>query len=490
MAAERGPDDLKLSKRVPLYLPFRCFSEERIMDKEKILKDLVGSYKKKHKKSEELFMKARKHQIRGGSHNIRLYDPFPFFDVKANGSKVTDVDGNTYIDFWQGHFANVLGHNPPIVLNALMNYFQQGQGLITGFPGIYQDELAELILGRIDQEKIRFSTSGALATMYAIMLAKSFTKRNLVMKVGGGWHGSHPYVLKGITRYDRGLDHLESAGLPPGIDSMIVTTRFNDIEDLRERFRAYGERIACLIVEPIVGAGGLIFAQQEYLKKTRELTQEYGALLIIDEVISGFRFHAGGLYVLYRIKPDLVVFGKAIGGGMPVSAVAGREDVMSLLEPEIPADRSVRFDGGTFSAHPASMLAGATCIRHLIEHEQEIYPKIGALGAQVRNGIEEIFRNYGFNVRCTGGGSPVTHDSSMVGVHFLKEEIEQVTSPEQAWNPEICDFELRERIFKFAMLEEGFNIFHGYGAISGAHSESEIQASLDAVERIAKKWSR
>jgi glutamate-1-semialdehyde 2,1-aminomutase len=460
------------------------------MDKEKILKGLVDSYKKKHKKSEELFMKANQHQIRGGSHNLRLYDPFPFFDVKSNGSKVTDVDGNTYIDFWQGHFANILGHNPPIVMNALMDFFQQEQGLITGFPGTYQMELAELILSRIDQEKIRFSTSGTLATMYAIMLAKSFTKRDLVMKVGGGWHGSQPYALKGITRYDRGLNHIESAGLPPGIDSMIVTTRFNDTEDLRERFREYGEQIACLIVEPIVGAGGLIFAQQEYLKKSRELTQEYGALLIIDEVISGFRFHAGGLHVLYGIKPDLVVFGKAIGGGMPVSAVSGRDDVMSLLEPGTPADRSVRFDGGTFSAHPASMLAGATFVRYLIEHEQEIYPRIGSLGARVRNGIEEIFRNYGFNVKCTGDGGSVTHNSSMIAVHFLNEEIEQVISPEQAWNPEICDFELRERIFKFAMLEEGFNIFHGYGGISDAHSESEIQASLDAVDRIAKKWSR
>jgi glutamate-1-semialdehyde 2,1-aminomutase len=310
------------------------------------------------------------------------------------------------------------------------------------------------------------------------------------MKVGGGWHGSQPYALKGITRYDRGLNHIESAGLPPGIESTIVTTRFNDIEDLRERFREQGEQIACLIVEPMVGAGGLIFAQPEYLKESRELTQEYGALLIIDEVISGFRFHAGGLHVLYGIKPDLVVFGKAIGGGMPVSAVAGGEDVMSLLEPGTPADRGVRFDGGTFSAHPASMLAGATFVRYLIEHEQEIYPRIGSLGARVRNGIEEIFRNYGFNVKCTGDGGTVTHNSSMIAVHFLNEEIEQVTSPEQAWNPEICDFELRERIFKFAMLEEGFNIFHGYGAISNAHSESEIQASLDAVDRIAKKWSR
>ncbi len=400
------------------------------------------------------------------------------------------MDGNTYIDFWQGHFANVLGHNPQIVLDALMKYFEQGQGLITGFPGTYQKELAELILNRIHQDKIRFSTSGTLATMYAIMLAKSFTKRDLVMKIGGGWHGGHPYVLKGISSYDNGLNQIESAGLPSGIDSMIIITKFNDIENLQERFKEFGERIACLILEPFVGSGGLIFGNQDYIQKAKELANEYGVLLIMDEVISGFRFHAGGLHMLYDIKPDLTVFGKSIGGGMPVSAVTGRDDVMSLIDPETPAGKMVKFEGGTFCAHPASILAGVTFVKYLIENESEIYPKIGRLGAKVRKEIEEIFATYGFNVKCTGDGNPICENSSIVGVHFLKEEIDGIKSPEEVWNPEISDFELRDKIFKLSMLEEGFNVMDGYGAISAAHSDEEIQASLDAVERIAKKWSK
>ncbi|MEE8480178.1 MAG: aminotransferase class III-fold pyridoxal phosphate-dependent enzyme [Desulfobacterales bacterium] len=460
------------------------------MDKERIFNDLIEKYKQKHKKSEALFEKTCRYQIKGGSHNLRLFNPFPFYDVHCSGSQVTDVDGNTYIDFWQGHFANVLGHNPQIVLDALMKYFEQGQGLITGFPGTYQKELAELILNRIHQDKIRFSTSGTLATMYAIMLAKSFTKRDLVMKIGGGWHGGHPYVLKGISSYDNGLNQIESAGLPSGIDSMIIITKFNDIENLQERFKEFGERIACLILEPFVGSGGLIFGNQDYIQKAKELANEYGVLLIMDEVISGFRFHAGGLHMLYDIKPDLTVFGKSIGGGMPVSAVTGRDDVMSLIDPETPAGKMVKFEGGTFSAHPASILAGVTFVKYLIENESEIYPKIGRLGAKVRKEIEEIFATYGFNVKCTGDGNPICENSSIVGVHFLKEEIDGIKSPEEVWNPEISDFELRDKIFKLSMLEEGFNVMDGYGAISAAHSDEEIQASLDAVERIAKKWSK
>lgn len=458
------------------------------MDKKRLLDDLVKGYREKNRKSEAIFNKASQYLITGGSHNLRLFSPFPFYDIQSSGSRVWDADGNIYVDFWQGHFANVLGHNPQVIIKALQDSFQKGQGLTTGFPGHCQRELAELILKQIKADKIRFTTSGTLATMYAVMLAKAFTKRELVTKVGGGWHGAHPYALRGITVYDHGLTRMESAGLPSGADAMIVMTRFNDIQDLEDKFREHGERTACFILEPFIGAGGFIFSHKQYLQRARELTQQYGSLLIFDEVVSGFRFHAGGVQSLYGIVPDLTVLGKAIGGGMPVSAVIGKEDVMALCGPEAPPDVKVKFEGGTFSAHPAAMLAGLTYLKYLMEHESEIYPRIGQLGAKVRKGIEEIFAAHGFNVKCTGYGDSIAEHSSLVGVQFLKEKIDRISFPEQVWNPEVCDFELREKIFKLSMLEEGFNVFHGYGAVSSAHTESEIQASLDAVERIAKKW--
>jgi glutamate-1-semialdehyde 2,1-aminomutase len=213
-------------------------------------------------------------------------------------------------------------------------------------------------------------------------------------------------------------------------------------------------------------------------------------VLILDEVVSGFRFHAGPLHNLYDVQPDLTVLGKAIGGGMPLSAVAGMDDIMSLCSPNADKEAMVKVEGGTFSAHPATMLAGLTFIKYLSEHESEIYPRLGRMGERVRREIEKIFEAQGFSVRCTGDGNSVAENSSVVGVHFLNEPCDGIESPEQVWNPEVCDIEMREKIFKMAMIQEGFNIFHGYGSISGAHTEDEVQSSLDATERIARKWRR
>lgn len=459
-----------------------------ILDKKKLYRDLVTAYALKHRKSKAIFEKLCRIQVRGGSHNLRLFEPFPFYDVSSKGSKVTTVDGHTYVDFWQGHFANILGHNPKIVVQALQRYMERGQGLATGFPGRFEGELAELLLNQFQAERIRFTTSGTLASMYAIMLAKASTGRELIMKAGGGWHGAHPYALKGVTTFERGLRWPESAGLPRGAVPSIIVTEFNNVADLEKKFAAFGEKIACFIVEPFIGAGGFIFAKKRYLQKARQLSKKFGSLLIFDEVVSGFRFHAGGVQSLYDIKPDLTVLGKAIGGGMPLSAVAGRADVMALCDSKAQKNKRVRFEGGTFSGHPASMLAGLTYIRHLVRHQKEIYPRIGKLGESVRKGIEEIFASQGLNVKCTGYGGAISAQSSLVGVQFLHRKLNAVTSPEQVWNPEISDRETREVLFKLAMLEEGFHIFHGYGAISSAHSDKEIRASLDAVERIATKW--
>lgn len=459
------------------------------MERSTYLSELSEYYRSKHPSSREHFDVAETFLLGGGSHNLRLFRPFPFYDAAANGATVSDIDGNIYVDFWQGHFANILGHNPRVVLDALKGELDAGRGLITGFPSRYQAELAELILSRIAADRIRFTTSGALATMNAILLARASTGRRLIIKIAGGWHGGHPFALKGIHTYEHGLSSLESTGLPAFSDEEVVVTRFNDIADLEATFERYGSEAACFITEPMVGSGGLIFADPAYLSRVRELTREHGALLILDEVISGFRLHAGALQSLYRITPDLTVFGKAIGGGMPVAAVAGREDVMSRAAPGTSHEKAVKFDGGTFSAHPQAMVAGIAFLRHLIEHEEEIYPYIGHLGRMAREGIRERLTAYGIPARPSGDGRPVTENSSLVAVHIATDGAETVTSPDQVYDPSRSDIELRDHILKLAMLKEGFHVVHGYGAASYAHTEAQIQGSLDAFERIAKNLS-
>jgi glutamate-1-semialdehyde 2,1-aminomutase len=460
------------------------------MDKQRLYRDLEEEYRRTRPRSWRHYQDAGRLQVLGGSHNLRLFPPFPFYDSECSGSHVTDIDGFSYVDFWQGHFGNILGHNPPVVLNALRELLGKGQGLATGFPGTYQKELAGLILDRLGGGKIRFTTSGALASMYAIMLARSHTGRDLVLKIGGGWHGAQPYALKGISVYDGGLTQVESAGLPSELNAALILSEFNSISDLESKFSLYGDRIACLIMEPFIGAGGFIFGTKEYIRKARELTLDHGAVLIFDEVISGFRFHAGPLQTLYGIQADLTVFGQAIGGGMPVSALAGKPEILDLCGPDAPSSKAVKFEGGTFSAHPASLLAGLRFLEYLVSHEDEVYPYIGRLGDQARTGIENIFAQNGIRVKCTGAEQNITPHSSVIGVHFLHKDIERLISPEQVWNPEVSDFELRERIFKLAMLLEGFNTFHGYGTITFAHTEKEVQASLEAVGRIAERWGR
>jgi len=459
--------------------------------REELLKNISEEYSKKLPLSARRFADIGRFMPRGGSHNLRLFDPFPFYDVNAKGSYVEDLDGYRYIDFWQGHFANILGHNPPCVVDALREALRRGEGLQTGFPGCRQGELAELILSVIPAEKIRFTTSGTLATMYAIMLARAYTGRERVMKIGGGWHGAQPFALKGISSFQQGFTRVESAGLSTHTSGSIITTQFNNLEDLELQFRKHGEKTACFIVEPFIGAGGFIFADKVYLQKAQELAGDYGVLLIFDEVISGFRFCAGGLQSLYEVTPDLSILGKSIGGGMPVSAVAGRDDIMRLCIDGADNVRKVRFEGGTFSAHPAAMIAGITFLHHLIDNQNDIYPRIGAMGDRVRKEVEKIFHAYGFHVRCTGDGSRAgIPNSSMVGVQFLKKEVDRISAPEMIWDSDVNDYELREKAFKLAMLLEGVNTYHGWGAVSAVHREQEISSALEAVEHVAERWGK
>jgi glutamate-1-semialdehyde 2,1-aminomutase len=313
------------------------------------LAELAEEYAQHSPRSAALHEQAQEWQVDGGSHTLRLMQPFPPRITSALGAWLKDEDNHDILDFWQGHFANILGHNPEAITTVMALAFETNSGLQTGFTDRLQVETAHILCRQTGTERVRFTTSGTLATMYAIMLARAFTGRGLVMKMGGGWHGAQPWGLKGVHFHagGDGFRRVETAGLPSALTDEVVVTRFNDPDVLRDHFAQHGDRLACLIVEPFLGAGGFILATPEYLQTARELTQRYGVTLIFDEVISGFRFRAGDVGTLYGVRPDLAIFGKIIGGGMPVAAVAGRADIMGL------AGREVKFSGGTYSAHPA-----------------------------------------------------------------------------------------------------------------------------------------
>lgn len=455
------------------------------MDDENLLEALIRQYVSGYPRSKELQEQANPYLVDGGSHALRLFSPYPFCIVSASGSKVRDADGHEILDFWQGHYANILGHNPPLIRQALIQALQNGEGLQTGITEALQTEFGRLLLEQVSAEQVRFTTSGSLATMYAIMLARAFTGKPLILKVGGGWHGAHPLALKGVHFGEGGYTHVESEGLSGDSTTEILITRYNDPEDLTDQFRRFGDRIACFIVEPWMGVGGFMPATPEYLKRARELTHNYEAVLIFDEIISGFRFCASGVQRLYNVRPDLSTFGKITGGGMPLAAVVGREEIMRLCGSA--GGRSVRFDGGTFSAHPAALLAGKTLIEYLVRDEEKVYPRLGALGQKIRTGIEEIFASHGILARCTGYGNDVVPDSSLVMIHFPYDERTRLTSPEMVWDPQICNVERREKILKLALLLERVHVMHGLGAVSTAHSEEDVEWLFAACDEAAKR---
>lgn len=457
----------------------------------KLLAYLEEEYRKKTRKSYELFQKASRLMVRGGSHSLRLWRPYPFFLASASGSLVEDVDGQSYLDYWQGHYANILGHNPEIIKKGLLPYVRRGT-LHTGFEGQAQLELAEKILSRLGGSglKIRFTTSGTLASTYAVMLAMGYTGKDYVMKVGGGWHGASPYLLKGVKYHPgRGFNALDSAGLPREFSKKIIITRFNDTEQLVERFKKYGSKLACFIVEPFIGVGGFMFCSREYLETARALCHKYGVVLIFDEIISGFRFAAGGLQNLYGVSPDLSLFGKLIGGGQAVAAVVGRSEIMEGCEKSGKENGRVHFEGGTFSAHEEYLRAGLIMLDYLEKNEEKIYPELGQLAERLRQGIEKVFSQEGLEVVCTGRPNQAVRFSSFFMVNFPKKKIEY-KYPEDVWNPERSDVVLREQALKLGLLLHGVHVVHGGGCLATAHTGRQIEQTVEAYAEVARLFKK
>ncbi len=250
---------------------------------------------------------AKKYLVDGGSHQLRLMQPFPPRIVSARGAYLHDEDGHEILDLWQGHLGNLLGHNPPVVTEALARAFHDGFGLQTGFTDRLQAEVAEILCRQTGAERVRFTTSGSLATMYAIMLSRAFTGRGQMLKTGGGWHGAQPWGLKGVSFHDgngKGYQQIDSEGIVRRPHRRSDHHRIQRPEGLRENFRRHGDRLACFIVEPFIGTGGLTAGDSRIPAGGSRTHASIRRLLILDEVISGFRFRAGNLGAMYGVRPD------------------------------------------------------------------------------------------------------------------------------------------------------------------------------------------
>jgi glutamate-1-semialdehyde 2,1-aminomutase len=453
----------------------------------RLMAELERRYRRRTPRSLEVHRRAEKVMVGGGSHNLRLFPPYPFCVTRAKGPMVVDLDGNTYLDYWQGHYANILGHNPPLIQKEMIRHHRE-DSLHTGFEGRDQIELAEMLIRLLGWKdcRVRFTTSGTLATMYTVMLAMAATGRGRVLKIGGGWHGASPFLLKGIKYHTPGgFGRSDSAGIPPAILRQTLVTRFNDEEDLARVLKRHGDRIAAFILEPFIGVGGFFPASPSYLRLARSLTEKYGIVLVFDEIISGFRFCPSGVQRLYGVQPDLSTFGKVIGGGHAVAAVLGRRDILEQCRGGKAAEDRVFFEGGTFSAHSEYMRAGCVMLRHLVENASRIYPRLAAAGARLRREIAANFAARGIEVLCTGEGNEAVPGGSLFMVHFPRRKQGRL-SPDDLWNPAVSDVRLKEEVLKLALLVEGVNVVHGGGAVSLAHTDSDLDITVAAYDRAAR----
>jgi glutamate-1-semialdehyde 2,1-aminomutase len=375
-----------------------------------------------------------------------------------------------------------------VVTSSLAQAFEDGFGLQMGVTDRLQVEVGEILCRRTGAERVRLTTSGTLANMYAVMLSRAHTGRDLVMKVGGGWHGAHPWALKGfVFRADGsvGFQGVDSEGLPASVTDTVIVTSYNDPERLSDDFARYGDRTACFVVEPLIGAGGVIPATREYLRLARELTQQYGALLVCDEVVNGFRFRAGNLAAGYGIEPDLAVYGKAIGGGMPVAALAGRTEVMELIGHA--RGNRVSVLGGTYCAHPASLLAAKIYMSYLVEHEHEVYPRLADLGTRMRDAMVNGFRSEGIFAAATGTSDDLPTGSSLGMVHFPHDEQTRLDTPESVNDPAVCDQALRNQVLGLALLLEDVHIVRGHGSAAMTHTAEDMTVLGEACRRVARR---
>ena len=339
-------------------------------------------------RSSDLFHAAQKH-IPGGVNSpvraLRHVDAEPFFVERAKGAKVWDVDGNEYIDYVGSWGPAVLGHAPGVVVDAVRE--TTARGLSFGIPNPLEVEMAELICKWMPSiEKVRMVNSGTEATMSCIRLARGFTGRDKIIKFDGCYHGHVDALL--VKSGSGALTHgwPDSAGVPQSFVDLTIPLPFNNVELVREAFRKNQNEIAAVILEPIPANAGLYFPRDEFLAILREECTIHGALLIFDEVMTGFRVARGGAQEIYGVKPDLTALGKVIGGGLPVGAFGGRGEIMDRLSPDGPV-----YQAGTLSGNPLAMAAGIAQLRELDRiNGWKVLEKLGAqFEASARDAIAQ-----------------------------------------------------------------------------------------------------
>lgn len=426
-------------------------------------------------RSAQLFARAQQHIPGGVNSPVRAFKSVggtPVFIERADGAYLFDVDGKAYIDYVGSWGPMILGHNAPEVREAVLDAVQRG--LSFGAPTELEIQMAERICGLMPSiESVRMVSSGTEATMSALRLARAFTGRDKILKFEGCYHGHGDSLLVKAGSGALTLGIPTSPGVPAALAEHTLTASYNRLDQVEALFERYGAQIACIIVEPVAGNMNLVAPLPEFLPGLRALCDHYGALLIFDEVMTGFRVALGGAQQRYQVRPDLTTLGKIIGAGLPVGAFGGRADIMQQVAPAGPV-----YQAGTLSGNPVAMSAGLAMLKQI--ERPGFHAELEATTARFCQGLEQRAQQAGIAFKAK-------HVGAMFGLFFT--DADRIDYFEQV---QACDIG-RFCQFLHGMLAEGVYLAPSAfeaGFISRAHGPAEIDQSLAAASRVFQQLTQ
>jgi glutamate-1-semialdehyde 2,1-aminomutase len=424
-----------------------------------------------YQRSSQLFVEANEVIPGGVNSPVRAFKGvggFPIFIKEAKGAYLYDEDGNKYIDYINSWGPMILGHAHEPVVNAIIEKAKKGTSF--GTPTELETKIAQLAISMVPNiDKIRFVNSGTEACMSAIRLARGYTKRDKIIKFSGCYHGHSDSFLiaagSGLSTF--GVPN--SPGVTEGTAKDTLLAKYNDIENVKALFEANKNEIAAIIVEPVAGNMGCIPPKEGFLSGLKQLCNENGALLVFDEVMTGFRLAKGGVQELYQVSADIVCFGKVIGGGLPVGAFAARNEIMNLLSPLGPV-----YQAGTLSGNPLAMAAGYQMLLEL-NSDKEIFNRLEEKTAYLENGIHKVLseNNIEFTINRVG---------SMISVHFDKNEVYDFETAKNGDNE-------RFKNFFHELLKRGIYIApsaYETWFITDALSYEDLDFTIQSIQEVAK----
>jgi len=417
-------------------------------------------------RSEDLFKEAKNYLPGGVDSPVRAIKPYPFFATKGEGPRLFDVDGNSYLDYCLAYGPLVLGHAYPPVMKAVSEQLSRGSAY--GVPTENEIKLAQEVVRRVPcAEMVRFVNSGTEATMSAIRLARAVTGKSKIVKFEGAYHGAHDYVLVKSGSGAFGLP--DSPGVPEETTKNTVLVPFNDEEAITSLVEKEKDELAAIILEPVMGNVGCIPPKKGFLEFLREITAENNIILIFDEVITGFRIAEGGAQEYFGVTPDLVTFGKIIGGGFPIGAFSGKKEFMERIAPAGDV-----YQAGTFNGNPISITAGLETMKHL---DKDFYQEMDVKGLEMRRGLQDILEDASLNYQVAGL-------SSMFQIYFTNIEVWDYSQAKSA------DTEKFNSYFQTLLTGGVFIPPSQFECcfLSQAHSSEDIQITLEAMEKGIKTF--